>query len=44
MPYEAAQSRLRLGEAHRMSGNAAAASMEIESANATLQRLDAAPR
>jgi tetratricopeptide (TPR) repeat protein len=44
MPYEAAQSRLRLGEAHRMSGNAAAASMEVESANATLQRLGAAPR
>lgn len=42
MPYEAAQSRLRLGEAHQASGNAAAASMEIESANATLARLGAA--
>jgi len=42
MPYEAAQSRLRLGEAHQASGNPAAASMEIEAANATLARLGAA--
>ena len=39
MPYETAQSRLRLGEAHRAAGNEAAASMEIDSANATLERL-----
>jgi tetratricopeptide (TPR) repeat protein len=42
MPYEAAQSRLRLGEALAGSGNEAAASMEIESASATLERLGAA--
>lgn len=42
MPYEAAQSRLRLGEALVGSGNVAAASMEIESASATLERLGAA--
>jgi tetratricopeptide (TPR) repeat protein len=39
MPYEAAQSRLRLGDALLGSGNEAGASMEIESANATLERL-----
>lgn len=39
MPFEAAQSRLCLGDAHRVAGNEAAASMEIESANATLERL-----
>lgn len=44
MPYEAARSRLRLGEAHLRSGNAASATMELESANATLARLGAAPQ
>jgi len=39
MPYEAAQSRLRLGEAHRAAGNDAAASMEDETAVSTLSRL-----
>jgi class 3 adenylate cyclase/tetratricopeptide (TPR) repeat protein len=39
MPFEAAQSRLRLGGVFQSSGNEAAASMEIESANATLGRL-----
>ncbi|MDA2979503.1 MAG: hypothetical protein O3B42_07065 [Actinomycetota bacterium] len=41
MPYEAAQSRLRLGDAHLASGNVAAASMETDSANATLRRFSA---
>jgi len=44
MPYEAAQSRLRLGETHRGAGNEAAASMEIESASATLERLGVVQR
>ncbi len=39
MPYEAAQSRLVLAQAHRASGNAAAASMEDETATSTLARL-----
>jgi hypothetical protein len=39
MPYEAAQSRLQLAQAHRASGNAAAASMENETATSTLDRL-----
>jgi class 3 adenylate cyclase len=39
MPYEAAHSRRRLGDAHRTLGNEAAASMEITSATATLERL-----
>ncbi len=39
MPYEAAHARLRLGDAHRTLGNEAAASMEITSATATLERL-----
>ncbi len=39
MPYEAAQSRLHLGDIHRAVGNEAAALMEIESAAATLERL-----
>lgn len=39
MPYEAAESRRRLGAAHRISGNEAAAVMEIEAANKTLSRL-----
>jgi hypothetical protein len=42
MPYEAAHSRLGLGEALRKSGNDAAALMEIESARATLERLSVA--
>ncbi len=41
MPYEAAHSRLRLGEAHRTLGNEAAANMEITSAASTLERLQA---
>jgi hypothetical protein len=44
MPYEAAQSRLRLGDSHRAENNEAAALMEIESANATLERLAGAGR
>jgi hypothetical protein len=39
MPYEAAQSRLQLAQAHRASGNAATASMENETATSTLDRL-----
>jgi class 3 adenylate cyclase/tetratricopeptide (TPR) repeat protein len=39
MPYEAAQSRLRLGNAHRILGNEAAAAMESETATLTLARL-----
>jgi tetratricopeptide (TPR) repeat protein len=39
MPYETAQSRLRLGSAFRQAGNDAAARMEMESADATLERL-----
>lgn len=41
MPYEAAHSRLRLGEAHRTLGDEAAANMEITSAASTLERLQA---
>lgn len=44
MPFEAAQSRLRLGEIHRATGNEAAASMEAESAHATLARLGVVER
>jgi class 3 adenylate cyclase len=39
MPYEAAQSRLRLGAAHRALGNEAAGSMEDETAVSALARL-----
>jgi len=39
MPYESAQSRLHLGEAHRKRGNDAGAAMETEAATATLARL-----
>jgi tetratricopeptide (TPR) repeat protein len=39
MPYEAAKSRLGLGEALRKAGNEPAALMEMESAHATLERL-----
>lgn len=39
MPYEAAGTRRRLGEAHRTLGNDAAAAMEIGTAEKTLRRL-----
>ena len=42
MPYETAQSRLRLGSAFEKAGNDAAALMEMESAAATLERLGVA--
>lgn len=41
MPYEAAQSRLRLGSAFHDVGNETAALMETDSANSTLTRLGA---
>jgi hypothetical protein len=42
MPYEAAQSRLRLGRVFYDAGNETAALMEIDSANSTLERLGVA--
>ncbi len=39
MPFEAAQSRMQLGAAYRMLGNEGSASMEIQTAQATLDRL-----
>jgi hypothetical protein len=39
MPYEAAQSRLRLGRVFHDVGNETAASMETDSANPALTRL-----
>lgn len=41
MPYETAQSRLRLASAFQQAGNDAAALMEMESAAVTLERLGA---
>jgi class 3 adenylate cyclase len=42
MPYEAAQSRLRLGRVFYDAGNETAALMETDSANSTLERLGVA--